>query len=195
MKVGIIVGSHRKKSQSGKVGAFIESVLQKRSTETYMLSLEENPIPLYTDDSEKRNEYFSEYAKNLQQCSSFVVITPEWHGMATAGLKNLLLHVTKNEVGFKPALLVGVSAGRGGAYPISELRASGYKNNRINYIPEHLIFREVESILNQEIPENKNDEYMRERTDYALDVLKEFDSAYKSMNQATLLNQYFGNGM
>ena len=39
-------------------------------------------------------------------------MTPEWAGMVTPGLKNLLLFATSKEVGHKPALVVGVSSSR-----------------------------------------------------------------------------------
>ena len=73
-----------------------------------------------------------------------MVIAPEWHGQVPAGLKNFFLICGRAEVGHKPALITTVSSGDGGAYPVAELRMSSYKNNRICYIPEQLIIRNVE---------------------------------------------------
>ena len=68
--------------------------------------------------------------------------------MATPGVKNFLLNCTADEVGHKPALIVTVSATRGGSYPVAELRMSGYKNNRLTWLPEHVIVQHVEQNLN-----------------------------------------------
>ncbi len=61
-----------------------------------------------------------------------------------AGLKNFFLMFSRFELGHKPAMIVAVSSGDGGAYPVAELRMSSYKNNRICYIPEQLNLRNVE---------------------------------------------------
>ena len=68
--------------------------------------------------------------------------------MVPAKLKNFLLYCSKDELAHKPALLVSVSAGLGGSYPIAELRISSYKNNRLCYLPENVIIRNIETFLN-----------------------------------------------
>ena len=68
--------------------------------------------------------------------------------MVPAALKNFfLLWAATGELSHKPALPCAVSAGEGGAYVISELRMSSYKNNRLCWLPEQLIARQVKSIL------------------------------------------------
>ena len=59
------------------------------------------------------------------------------------------------QLGHKPALIVTVSSADGGAYPVAELRMSSYKNNRICYLPEHVILRNVERILNDDAKDNR----------------------------------------
>ena len=66
------------------------------------------------------------------------MISPEWAGMAPAHLKNFLLMCDGGELAHKPAQLIGVSSGMGGAYPIAELRMSGYKNNFLMWLPDHM---------------------------------------------------------
>ena len=48
MKFSIIAGSHRKKSQSVKVGEFLKKELEKDS-EVFLLDLGENPLPVWDD--------------------------------------------------------------------------------------------------------------------------------------------------
>ena len=66
-------------------------------------------------------------------------------------MKNFfLLWAATGELSHKPALPCAVSAGEGGAYVISELRMSSYKNNRLCWLPEQLIARQVKSICNDD---------------------------------------------
>ena len=126
------------------------------------------------------------------------MISPEWHGQVPSGLKNFFLLFSQAELGHKPALLVAVSSGDGGAYPIAELRMSSYKNNRICYIPEHLIVRKVEKILNERTDDNdeSSDAYYRERINWALKILLGYTTALKPMRDTTqLTHDKFGFGM
>lgn len=95
-------------------------------------------------------------------------------------------------------MIVSVSSGVGGSYPVAELRMSSYKNNRLCYIPEHLIIRDVESILNED--ESKNDKhsdsYIRERLQLTLNILKEYAIALKLVRESGAIEtRKFNNGM
>ena len=67
--------------------------------------------------------------------------------MAPAGLKNFFL-LAGSTLAHKPAMIVGVSSGRGGRYPIAELRSSSYKNTKVVYVPDHLYIDKCEDMLN-----------------------------------------------
>ena len=134
----------------------------------------------------------------LASSDAFVVISPEWHGQVPSGLKNFFLMWGKGELAHKPALIVTVSSADGGAYPVAELRMSSYKNNRICYIPEQVIVRNVESVLNDDPAQNDpdTDRYFRERIVYALNILKEYALALgqvRASGAADLVR--FKNGM
>jgi NAD(P)H-dependent FMN reductase len=80
--------------------------------------------------------------------------------MAPPAVKNLFLLCDATfELADKPALLVGVSSGSGGAAPLSELRVSSYKNTRVCYIPEQVVVRDVQALFEDgclvETPEAK----------------------------------------
>lgn len=181
MKYGIIIGSHRKESQSTKVGRFVEQQIKSQLPDatTYVLDLRLNPLPLWDEsmwgEAGEAKEVWQVYSDDIASCDAFVVISPEWSGMAPAGLKNFFLYC-KHELQHKPALLVGVSAARGGAYPVTELRMSSYKNTYICYIPNHVIVRDVEDVLNSEQPdpENKSDVFIRERLLHSVNVLQQY---------------------
>ena len=81
-----------------------------------------------------------------------------------------------------PGLIVAVSASRGGSYPVAELRMSGTKNNRLCWIPEHVIIQHAEQNLNT--PDGspdigKEDAMQRKRLRYALRLLAEYGQALK----------------
>ena len=204
MKITIISGSHRNNSQSLKVANYIKKTLQneKLCDESWLFSLSGNPLPLWDEGIWEGDEAWQNLLEpisaELDSSDGFVVIAPEWHGQVPAGLKNFFLLWGKGELAHKPALIVTVSSADGGAYPVAELRMSSYKNNRICYIPEQVIIRNVESVLNDN-PEDNNqdaDGYFRGRFSYALKQLTEYAIALKQVRKtgATDLSVY-KNGM
>ncbi|MCW9025164.1 MAG: NAD(P)H-dependent oxidoreductase [Gammaproteobacteria bacterium] len=203
MKISIISGSHRQDSQSLKVAKVIQQILEAGvCDETWLYSLSNNPLPLWDEgvwnDEEKWNNLLNPVKEQLASSDAFVVVSPEWHGQVPAGLKNFFLLFGKNELGHKPALIVSVSAGDGGAYPVAELRMSSYKNNRLCYIPEQVIIRHVEKVLNENPDDNdqRSDTYYRERLTWSLHLLKEYGQALERVrNTGIALNDKFSNGM
>jgi NAD(P)H-dependent FMN reductase len=193
MKYSIIIGSHRQNSQSTKVGQYISDRLKAQQPEAdiYILDLAGNPLPLWDEgrwsDDPKWDELWSEHSRNLAESDAFVVVTPEWGGMATPGLKNFFLLCQDQELAHKPAMLVGLSASRNGAYPLAELRMSSYKNTRICYIPDQIIVRSVGKVLNHPDfdPEDKEDYYVKNRIDYTLGVLQSYARAFQDIRQNT----------
>lgn len=190
MKIGIICGSHRQPSQSEKVARWIERALlaEGHCEETWLYTLANNPLPLWDEGIWEGDESWKQrmepIAQELKSCDGFVVVSPEWHGMAPAGLKNFFLVFTGGgEVAHKPALIVTVSAADGGSYPVAELRMSSYKNNRICYLPEHLIIRFVETVFNEKPEDNKESaqEYFEARLSYCMRLLKEYALAFRGI--------------
>ena len=204
MKITIISGSHRKVSQSEKVARFVQRTLeeQKLCEDTWLFSLAENPLPLWDESIWEADPAWEQrlapISAELASSDAFVVISPEWHGQVPSGLKNFFLMWGKGELAHKPALIITVSSADGGAYPVAELRMSSYKNNRICYIPEQVIVRNVESVLNDD-PEQNNadaDSYFRERIAYALNILKEYARALAQVRASGAADlSRFKNGM
>ncbi|VAW58192.1 NADPH-dependent FMN reductase [hydrothermal vent metagenome] len=203
MKITIISGSHRENSQSSKVARHYQKVmLNDFCDEAPIIDLANNPLPLWDqglwDGDEKWTELLAPYRETLKSSDGFVVISPEWHGQVPAGLKNFFLLFGKNELGHKPAKIVAISSADGGAYPVAELRMSSYKNSRLCYIPEHIILRNVESILNENAADNNAsaDAYFKERIEWSLNILKEYAIALKRVRESGVTEtEKFGNGM
>ena len=203
MKITIISGSHRENSQSFKVAQHIQKTLENGiCDEASIFDLANNPLPLWDmgvwEGEEKWQTLLTPIKEQLASSDAFVVISPEWHGQVPAGLKNFFLLFSKQELGHKPAMIVAVSSADGGAYPVAELRMSSYKNNRLCYIPEHVIVRNVEKVLNENPEDNdKNaDPYFRERIEWSLNILKEYALALKQVRASgATQTDKFGNGM
>ncbi len=190
MKIGIICGSHRKDSQSEKVARYVERALidQGHCDHTWLYLLANNPLPLWDEGIWEGDTdwqaHMAPVSEELKACDGFVVIAPEWHGMAPAGLKNFFLVFTGGgELAHKPALIVTVSVADGGSFPVAELRMSSYKNNRLCYLPEHLIIRYVDTVFNDDPAENKDSaqEYFEARLAYCLRLLKEYSLAFRGI--------------
>lgn len=193
LKIALVSGSNRPDSQSGKVARFLAQRLVGSGQQVSVIDLAVTPLPLWPAGEA---EHWAGMQQGLREADALVVIAPEWHGMACPAVKNFFLYAGKHELGHKPALLVGVSAGVGGAYPISELRASSYKNSRLCYLPEHLIVRQVEQVLNQAEAADEADARIRRRIDYALDILCRYAQALAPVRAAIDLNAAeFANGM
>ncbi len=204
MRIGIISGSHRREAQSLKVARFIERLLRDQGIceESWLFSLSGNPLPLWDEGiwagEPEWTARLAPIGAELAACDGFVVVSPEWHGQVPAGLKNFFLLWGKGELAHKPALIVTVSAGDGGAYPVAELRMSSYKNNRLCYIPEQVILRHVERVLNEDPAANdaEADAYYRARLAWALRILVAYAQALAPVRASGVTaTTEFKNGM
>ena len=192
MQIAIIAGSHRKDSQSSRVGAYIAKDLARidSSATVDTIDLAGNPMPLWDESVWQGDSQLAALWKpcrdKMRKADGFVIISPEWAGMVPPGLKNLLLFAGPKEVGHKPALIVAVSASKGGSYPVNELRTSGYKNNRLVYIPEHVLVQDVADVLVGETPTSERDAWLRRRIEFADRILLEYAKALAPIRSSGL---------
>ncbi|MBY0378604.1 MAG: NAD(P)H-dependent oxidoreductase [Gammaproteobacteria bacterium] len=189
MFISIIVGSSRLDSQSAKVGQYITNLVSAK----HALYSVKDLFPKLWDNEAFDNLKESALTKNTTVCEElnktdgFVFVVPEWNGMVPPAMKNLFV-ICAQEFAHKPALLVTVSAGMGGAYPIAELRMSSYKNSRICYIPDHVIVRHAEQVLNAPQAANTDDQRIRDRLAYSVKVLEEYSKAFQSIRNSGVVD-------
>jgi NAD(P)H-dependent FMN reductase len=183
LHIAIISGSHRQQSQSARVARFVADTLGRidPAVTTDLLDLAGNPLPLWDEslwqgDSDLARAW-KPWRDRLRRADGFVIVTPEWAGMVPPGLKNLLLFAGPREVGHKPALVVAVSASRGGSYPVNELRCSGGKNNRLLVIPEHVLVHDVNDMLVGDAAAGDRDAWLRRRLEFAGRILLAYAAA------------------
>ena len=194
-EIAIVVGSHRLNSQSRKVADQIVRMLGARPAPPtmHLLDLSEISLPLWDEGvwagEESWIEKWGPISETLHRCSGFVIITPEWSGMAPPILKNFFLLCSGHELAHKAGLLVSVSSGLGGSYPIAELRMSSYKNTRICYMPDQVIVRNVNSLFNGEGElTTAEDKAVAGRLGYTLDVFLEYVQALSLVRDSGVLD-------
>lgn len=187
MKLTIIAGSQRHASQSLNVANYLAKLATTEFTHVEVLDLFTLNLPFWNEGVWQGSEQWAPWqpiAQGLKQSDAFIFITPEWHGMATPALKNFLLLTTHDELSHKPALLASVSASINGVYPISELRMSGSKNNHVCYLPDHLIFRNIEALLDAD--GELTDPAMAARCHYSMTLLSAYAKALAPVHEAML---------
>jgi NAD(P)H-dependent FMN reductase len=178
MNITVICGSHRPSSQSVHVANFVAREIAKHGDEASIVDLGATPLPMWDEghwnDDEPWTTVWQPISERLLASDGVVLVTPEWAGMVTPAIKNLLLLCNRGELAHKPGLAVAVSASRGGAYPIAELRMSSTKNNHLVLIPEHVIVRDAKTVLHTPDPETPEDAYLRGRIRYAVAMLRQY---------------------
>ena len=199
MKISIISASHRLNSQSKKISVFLQNNLSKIDSEldSFIIDLSNEALPLWSSEKKEGKGIWGDtwnfISNNLNNSDGFVLVVPEYGGMATPAAKNIFLLCGNGELAHKPGLIVSVSSGNGGAYPISELRSSSYKNTHIMWIPENIIIRNVEEFNPGSHGKNIPD-WLDDRIDYALNMLIAYASNMKPLRK--IINRKdFGNGM
>ncbi len=199
-KIGIVIGSIRENSQSSRIAHYVQERLLKHlsAPATEVFDLRTLSLPLWQEDKWNANSDMSADWKplsdRLKSCDGFVFVVPEWAGMAPPHLKNFLLMCDKGELAHKPCQLIGISSGMGGAYPITELRMSGYKNNFLMWLPDHMVLRQVETLFAAEEP-TELDVSLTERLDYSLTFLMETAAVLKPVREKHQDLKRYAHGM
>tara|TARA_B100001057_G_scaffold383523_1_gene389737 strand:+ start:61 stop:660 length:600 start_codon:yes stop_codon:yes gene_type:complete len=199
MKISIISASHRKNSQSKKVSDFLNKILLNLDTDlsVFSLDLANVSLPLWSSEKKKGlgiwGKTWNSIAENLSNSDGFILVVPEYGGMATPAAKNIFLLCGNGEFAHKPGLIVSISSGNGGAYPVAELRSSSYKNTHIMWIPENIIIRNVEEFKPGK-HDNNIPEWLDNRIEYVLKIFLAYALNMKPLRK--IINRKdFGNGM
>lgn len=188
----IIPGTHKKNGASNRVAQRLAQLSAEHLSEntTEILSLAD--VPFWDEGMWGNPELADKWsvwkpiAERLRRADGLIVISPEYAGMVPPRLSNFMLLCSGAEIGHKPALPVSVSASRGGAYPITQLRSYAYKNNHVCWLPDHLIVRNVDAggeagLLSQ-------DEFEGKFAVYCLKLLDSYATALKTVREGGLVD-------
>ena len=128
-------------------------------------------------------------ARQLGRADGYAWIIPEWNGGANPSIKNMLLYADSQLLAHKPVMLVGISAGRGGFYPIMDTRSAGHKDTRYVISPEAIVINDCHNVFQTpELDEQAPDYALKLRTVYALSILKLYTEALKSLRQSKVID-------
>lgn len=190
MNISIICGSQRTSSESGKLALFLQNKITELfpETQTNLFDLGKNPLPLWNEGvwqgTDEWKTIWHPIAQTLNNSDGIILISPEYGGMVPPALKNFLLLCGGKDIAHKPGLIIAVSSGRGGSYPVAELRTSGYKNNRVCWVPDHVIVRDITNF-------NKTpSDYQRDidRLEYSLKMFNEYAKALKTVRNSGVID-------
>ena len=132
MKITIVSGSTRANSQSLKVANWLQEHAGLLDLDATVVDLHAKKLPVF-DLGETPSEHAESIVKQLEASDAFVLVSPEWNGMMSHAIVNLM-HFVGASMAHKPVMLVGVSAGRNGHYPLMDMRTMGYKNTHLSLI-------------------------------------------------------------
>lgn len=177
-RITIVSASTRSNSQSLRMSKYLQKVLDNFGADASILDLNELKLPVYDDSGEGAwKSDWDKASKQLEQSDGFVVVSPEWGGMASIGWFNMLHYVDK-EMAHKPVVLVGVSSGMGGAYPLAQMKSMGQKNKHFVLVPENLRLMNVEKLfVSESVDEDSADKSVKLRAEYTMKMLIEYAHA------------------
>ena len=141
-KIGIIVGSLRKDSYSGKVAKNIETLLKGKAEVKY---IDISKLPLYNQDYDgviETPKAYVDFRSELSSVDAIVVVTPEHNRTMPAALKNALdvgsRPYGKNSWKHKTYLVLSQSPGNLSGYGASnEVKmVLSFLNGRVMHQPE-----------------------------------------------------------
>ncbi len=195
MNILVISASMRAQSQSLKIANWLAQHLNDMRVESSVLDLHSFKLPLF-DDGETPAENLAELHRQLAQADGYVFVSPEWNGMMSHGLINML-HYVEKQMAYKPVMLVGVSAGRGGTHPIDQMKLMGGKNRHYIISPENLVVSGVEQAFNSpDVNESAPDYPLKNRAVYSLKMLTTLAEALTAVRASGAIDfGQFANGV
>ncbi len=144
MNLLVVAASQRPGSQSLAIAREAESLAHAAAdcAAVTVIDLSDHRAALWDADAgQDHTDALTSLRDMALACDALVFVVPEWSGMAPPLAKNFFLVMRPLDLAHKPGLIVSVSAGTGGAYPVAELRMGSYKNTKLCWIPDHVIVR------------------------------------------------------
>lgn len=182
MNILIISGSHRANSNSLRVATrYLEALESMDGITGDLIDLHDESISLWSEDfwaaSSDEKSQWEPISARLKLADGFVVIAPEYGGMVPPALMNFLLKCSGPETGHKPALLVGVSSGAGGCYPLVQLRQFGFKNNFLCMIPFNILIKQASGLFCNDAAVSDYEQSVERKIIYSVPLLLEYARA------------------
>ena len=188
LKLLIISGSTQESGQSLKVACYLEAYLKHNGISSSVVDAHVLDLPLIGVQKDSAwHKRWQPVEERMAEADGVILVSPEYNGGPSPAILNIMLYVS-DQLAHKPVLLVGVSAGRGGAYPLMALRQLGFKDPTYVVIPEGVIVSHVHKLLNDHDFERSeslesDDAEIRRRLSEASRMLLAYARALKGMGQ------------
>ncbi|MCY3804424.1 MAG: NAD(P)H-dependent oxidoreductase [Candidatus Saccharibacteria bacterium] len=185
-KILIITGSSQANSQSLRIGQYIKSAGEKLDLNLDLVDLHEINLPIFLNQTANQ---WPQLAKQLSTAEGYIWIIPEWNGGANPSIKNMLLYTDVTLLGHKPVLLIGISAGKGGFYPIMDTKSVGQKDPRYVIIPDCLVINRCQEVLlTNNLDEQAEDYQLKLRINYILKILNLYIKNLNNLRQSKIID-------
>ncbi len=187
MNVLVVSASQRSESLSAALATRIISLFDPSlgCSATTIVDLADHREALWSVDGDQPSVKATAMLREAaQSADALVFVVPEWGGMVPPLAKNFFLVMDPFSLAHKPGLIVALSAGTGGAYPVAELRLGSYKNTRLCWLPEHIIVRNAQQ--SQLISSDFDESSIGKRLRNALSMLMAYARAFKTERQYLL---------
>ena len=183
----VVSGSTQAAGQSHKIAGYIGNCLKSRGAGVRVVNLHELNPPYFGHHQDPAwQDRWRPVEEDLAKVDGLVLVSPEYNGSASPGLFSFMYYVG-DHLAHKPVLPVGVSAGRGGAYPLANLRQNGFKDPGYVMVPAdvivsrvHLLFDDIETVGPLEGASEEEQE-VRARIEKGLDVLLAYAAALANL--------------
>ncbi|MYB40044.1 NAD(P)H-dependent oxidoreductase [Candidatus Saccharibacteria bacterium] len=179
----VVSGSTQKEGQSHKIAGYIGNCLKGRGASARVVNLHELNPPYFGHHQDPAwQARWRAVEEDLAKVDGLVLVSPEYNGSASPGLYSFMYYVG-DHLAHKPVLPVGVSAGRGGAYPLANLRQNGFKDPGYVMVPADVIVSHVHRLFDDVAAAgplagvSEEEREVRLRIERALDVLLAYAAA------------------
>lgn len=192
--IAVVAASPREASQSERVAQVCSRALERCGVGNTVIDLARLALPQAgVDNTTSMKGDWPGIATSLHACDGLVFVVPEWGGMVPPAAKNLLLLCDDRQLAHKPLLLVGVSAGQGGVYPLAELRLASFKNTFALWMPVQVVLRSVGQALADDLA--PPGDAQERRLSEGLAALIEYARALRPARQRLIAASTFNHGV
>lgn len=124
MKIMVISGSPRLKSNTYLVASYVHNLLQEKGAAVQLFNVAQNILPLYNgEESQRQHPEVVKLFSFAEQADAFFILTPEYHSAMSGALKNALDFLSRNQFHFKPVAITAIAGGgKGGINALNNLR-------------------------------------------------------------------------
>ncbi|ERI05644.1 NADPH-dependent FMN reductase [Aneurinibacillus aneurinilyticus] len=123
MKIMVVAGSAREKSNTRGLAQTIATHLEQLGTDVLFFDVGIHELPIYKGSTETEHPNAVKLTRYAEEADAFFVCTPEYHSGMSGALKNALDFLRGDYFRGKPAMIAAVGGGgKGGINALNDLR-------------------------------------------------------------------------